>query len=127
MTIQSDERVYERTMSRAARLTLVLGGIGVLSALVWRGWPSAAGFALGSAASWLNLRWLKRTADALGGTRTPRRLVAFAAFRYVLLAAGAYVILRYSPVSLPAALAGLFVAVAAVLVGAVFELAYARN
>ena len=47
--------------------------------------------------------------------------------RYVLLGGGAYVILKYSAISLPAALAGLFVSVAAVIVEILFELAYARN
>jgi hypothetical protein len=47
--------------------------------------------------------------------------------RYVLLGAGAYVILKYTAISLPAALAGLFVPVAAVLIEILIELAYARN
>ena len=47
--------------------------------------------------------------------------------RYILLGGGAYVILKYSAISLPAALAGLFVSVAAVIAEILFELAYARN
>ena len=50
-----------------------------------------------------------------------------AGLRYALLGGGAYVILHYSPVSVTAALLGLFVAVAAVIVEICFELAYARN
>jgi hypothetical protein len=45
--------------------------------------------------------------------------------RYLILAAGAYAIVKYSELSLAAALAGLFVAVAAVLVEILFELVYA--
>ena len=47
--------------------------------------------------------------------------------RYLLLGCGAYVILRYSSISMAAALAGSFVSAAAVIVEILFELTYARN
>jgi hypothetical protein len=47
--------------------------------------------------------------------------------RYLLLAAGAYVIVNFTSLSLPAALAGLFVPVAAVILEIVFELIYASS
>jgi hypothetical protein len=66
--------------------------------------------------------------DALGETRPTRKRVAvLAGLRYALLGGGAYVILRFSSVSVTATLAGLFVAVAAVIVEICFELVYARN
>ena len=47
--------------------------------------------------------------------------------RYVLLGGGAYVILKYTAISLPAALAGLFIPAAAVIVEILIQLVYARN
>jgi hypothetical protein len=47
--------------------------------------------------------------------------------RYLLMCGGAYVIVKYSNISLSAALAGLFVAVAAVIVEILFQLIYARS
>ena len=85
-------------------------------------------FAIGAAASWLNFHWLKQVVDALGQNRPTRKRVAIlAGLRYALLGGGAYVIIRYSSVSVTAALAGLFVSVAAVIIEICFELVYARN
>ncbi len=127
MTNDRDELLYARAMRRAGMVMLAFSAAGTTAAFIWRGWTWGAGFALGAAASWLNFRWLKGVADSFGGKRPRAYVMVFGTLRYVLLVAGAYAILRYSPISLPAALAGLFVAVAAVIVEAVFELAYARK
>ena len=50
----------------------------------------------------------------------------FLGLRYLILGGGAYVILRYSQISLTAVLAGLFVSIAAVIVEILFELGFAR-
>jgi hypothetical protein len=47
--------------------------------------------------------------------------------RYLILGAAGYVILNYSSLSLAAAMAGLFVPVAAVILEILFELIYART
>ena len=127
MTKPPDELVYHRAVRRTGILILAFAAAGTAAAFAWRGWTGGAGFALGAAASWLNFRWFKQVADAFGGKRPRLLMMGFGALRYLLVAAGAYVILRFTPISLPAALAGLFVAVAAVIVVAVFELAYARK
>ncbi len=123
----SDERFFERALERIAKVAFAIAAGGVIGVTVWKGWTWGAGFAIGAVASWLNFRLLKQIVDALGRTRPVRkRLVMMAGLRYALLGGGAYVILHYSPVSVTAALLGLFVAVAAVIVEICFELAYAR-
>ena len=122
-----DDSYYERVAGRIFKVMLVLAAGGAMVALVWRGWAAGAGFALGAAVSWLNFRWLKHVVDGLGSKRARPRLALLAGFRYLLLGGGAYVILRYSSISLPAALVGLFVSVAAIIVETVFEVMYARN
>ncbi len=85
-------------------------------------------YLLGAGASYLNFRWLKRVVDALGGALSARPSPKFAVLiglRYLLLAAGGYVIVNFTTLSLPAALIGLFVPVAAVILEIVFELVYA--
>jgi hypothetical protein len=128
MTTNPDDDFYERVTSRIFRVTLALAAAGTVAALAWRGWRVGAGFALGSAISWINFRWLKHAVDALGGKpaqRAPRsRLAVLAGFRYLLLGGAAYVILRFSSISLGAMLAGLFVSVTAVIVEIFFEVAY---
>jgi hypothetical protein len=123
-----DERRYGSALDRMARIMLVLGAAGALGAWCWRGWPAGLGFALGAGASWLNYRWLKQIAEAVGGGGKLRgRTAVLAGLRYLLMAAGAYVILCFSAVSLTAALAGLFVAVGAAIAEILFELMYGRN
>jgi len=122
-----DELFFARALVRIHRLMLVLGAGGTLALLAWRGWPWGAGFAFGALVSWLNYRWLKQVADAVGAKAPRKRVAVVAAARYLLLGGGAYVILRFSKISKLAALAGLFIAAAAVVVEIVFELFYARN
>ncbi len=123
-----DEAWFATVVSRLLKLMAAFTGAGIAVGFFWRGWNSAAGFALGAAISWLNFRWLKKLTEAVGrpgggGTRS----AVFLGLRYLLLGGGAYVILRYSSISLAAALAGLFVPVAAVIVEILFELVYARH
>jgi hypothetical protein len=122
-----EESFFERALRRISRSIVVLGLGGAAGLWIFAGWRGSAGFAAGAAASWLNFRWLKQLVDALGGRRPRARLVLFLGGRYLLLGLGAYAILRYSEISLPAALAGLFVPVAAVLFEILFELIYARE
>ena len=105
-----------------------IGAGGAVAAWGWRGWESGAGFLLGAAASALNFHWIKKIVDALGGKGPAKmRVAVLAGLRYLLLGGGAYVILKYSSISISALLVGLFVSVAAVIVEIVIELAYART
>ena len=123
-----DESYYQRAEARIARVMMALAAAGAAGMLAWRGWAWAAGFALGAAASWLGFHWLRQVVHAVSGTGRPRRRLALlGGLRYLLLGCGAYVIVRYSSISLAAVLAGLFVSAAAVIVEILFELTYARN
>ena len=117
-----DDDWFARAAIRIWRLIAALAIAGTFVAFFWRGWTWGAGFAIGAVISSINFHWLKRLTDALGGKRLRRRSALLLAFRYLLLGGGAYVILRYSPVSLAALLTGLFVSIAAVLIEVVFEL-----
>jgi hypothetical protein len=129
--VTTDEGFFAAAVERISRWMVWLTGMGVLAALALGGWRAAGGFLAGSLASYLNFRWLKRLVEALGSDasgKPPRaRAAIFVGLRYLLLAVGGYVILKSSVVSLPAALAGLFVSVAAVILEIIFELVYART
>ena len=129
-----DERYFERAVRRIVRFTLALMAVGTAAEWIAYGWPWALGFLMGAAASFLNFRWLKRFVDALGRTvsepeqqRPSSRVSVLLGMRYVFLGIAAYAILRYSPLSVWAALTGLFVAVAAVIIEILFELVYVRK
>lgn len=123
-----DAGFFDRALERIGRVMAALGFGGTLGLLVWRGWNWGVGFGFGALVSWLNYRWLKQVVDALGTGAVRRRVAVKAAGRYLLLGGGAYAILRFSKIAKLAALAGLFIAAAAVIVEIVFELLYApRN
>ena len=122
-----DEVRMDRAVGRIWKLIWVIGAAGAVALTAWRGWAWGAGWVIGSAVSALNFRWLKQLVEAIGGEAAKPRKAVFLGMRYLLLGGGAYVILRFSGISLPAALSGLFVSVAAVVVEIVLELAYASR
>lgn len=115
------------------RLITVMSAGGTATAFAWGGWRAGVAFALGAAAAWLNFRWLRKGVDALGHTvaankKPPRaRVAVMMGLRYLLLGAAGYVIVKYSTLNLTAALVGLFVPVAAVLLEILVELVYAST
>jgi hypothetical protein len=119
--------VFERTAASVTRTIVVAAAVGIALAFAWRGWPAGLGFSLGATAAWFNFRWLKGFVAGLGPDGKPGAFAIFFALRYLFLAAGAYVILKYSKLSLPAALAGLFVPLAAVVVEVFIQLRYERR
>jgi hypothetical protein len=119
----------ERAVGRILRLTLILTVCGAAVYLGVAGWRGGCGFLLGGLVSWLNFHWLKRTVYALGEAaagKPPRaRLAVLLGLRYLLLGLGAYAILKFSEISLTAALVGLFVPTAAVILEILIELVFA--
>ena len=117
----------ERALERMRKLMFALAAGGTLALFAWRGWTWSLGWLLGAAASGLNYHWLRRVTGSLGSGVAKDRKAVLLGLRYLLLGGGFYVILKYTAISLPAALAGLFVPVAAVLIEILIELVYARN
>lgn len=128
MNLRPSEPETEHLLKRLVNFILLLSVAGVMGAGAYRGWPAAAGFAIGAAASWWNFRSLRSVVQSLGAAASSGTLGAFAwiLFRFIVLVLGAFVILRFTKFSLPAAFAGLFVPVGAVILEALFELIYAR-
>jgi hypothetical protein len=119
--------IFERTASRVLRTMLLIAIIGSLVALLWRGWRYGLGFGAGALASWVNFRWLRGFVRGIGPGGKPNAFMLLVTLRYLLLAGAAYVILRYSKLSLAAIFAGLFVSLAAVIVEVLIQLTYARR
>jgi ATP synthase I subunit len=119
--------MFERVTRRITRITALLGAAGTAGAFVIGGWRAAAGFALGGTVSWFSFRGLKQVVGGLGADRPAPNLALKGVVRYLLIGAGAYVIVKYTVVNLLAALAGLLLSTAAVLVEILIELIYARK
>src|SRR5947209_305002 len=105
---------YDRAAWRIGRNLAILAATGVATLLVTKGWRWGAGVFLGLVISWFNYRGLRRLVESLGEGRKPRARRMRAILRYLLVAAVAYVIVRYTPISALAVLVGVFVLIAAV-------------
>jgi hypothetical protein len=123
--------LYDRALVRIARSMLALAAIGTVVVWFSGGWRWSAGFLIGALISYLSFRGFQRLVNSLGPAaeaKPPRARVAILmGVRYLLLAAGAYAIVRVSTLSLTAALLGLFVSAAAVILEILYELIYART
>jgi hypothetical protein len=124
-----DQLFLDRALGRIHNFMAVLGAAGMIASGLYGGWRWMVGFLLGAGAAWINFRWLKRLVNSLGEAAVKKppkaRVAVFLGLRYLLLAAAGYVILNYSTLSLWAALIGLFVPAAAVILEVLFELIYA--
>jgi hypothetical protein len=127
MTATPEERRLDRALDRMGKVMFAIAAGGAVALLIWRGWQWSAGWVVGCVASTLNYRWLRRVIFALGAGEAKQRKAVLFGLRYLLLGGGAYVILKYTAISLPAALVGLFIPAAAVIVEIVIQLVYARN
>lgn len=117
----------DQTLVRIRYLILLLTVTGVLIGALSGGVSYACGFLLGALAGEANYWWLKRLVGHLGesGPKPPSTASAVVlGLRYGLLGLGGYAILRYTSWSFPAALLGLFVPVAAVILGILIELIF---
>ena len=115
-------RIYAHTVWVAVAGTVVAQWLG------GAGW--GLGFLLGATVSAINFRWLHRLVDAVGPKprkKPGRVLTVILSSRYLLFGLVGYVIVRYFKVDIMAALVGLFVAVAAVLIEILYELIYVRT
>ena len=95
---------------------------------IYSGWRGALGFALGAFFSWWNFSRLRALVETLGTPDSSGLLgaIAWVLFRFILLVAGAFVMLKFTQISLSAACFGLFLSVGAVVLEAIFDLTYAR-
>ena len=118
-----EAEAYRRVFRRVSRIIFLLAVAGALAAAAWRGWRAGLLFLLGAAASYFSFFSLRRMMESLGpGARPARsRIFVFFAFRFLLLALGAYVIVKFFGLNAIAALAGLFVPVAAITFEIIFE------
>lgn len=123
----------EQALPRIFRALLILSVL-LVTPVFWRyGWLGAAGFAAGAAISYLNLRVLERSVEALAdrivnrqSSEKGRRIVLRFLLRYVLVGFVAYAIFKGSALAFRGFLWGLCVSVGAMMIEAGYE-AYAAS
>ena len=126
--ISNAEHFYSGALGRIRQFMLVLGAAATVIAWALLGWRMGLGVLAGSAIAYVNFHWLKQVVAALaervtltGRAESGGRVAARFLLRYVLLALAAYAIFTSSPASLNGFFGGLFLAVAAILCEAGYE------
>lgn len=113
---------YAELVSRLGKFIIAIGAIGAIAAAIQWGGSYAAGFAIGAAGAFFNMRWL---ANALLSPKGPAGLIL--ALRFGILGGGVYVILKIFEIAPLSILAGLLSAALAAVLEVLFQLFYART
>ncbi len=135
MLIPDHDPDLAATERRLDYFLIAFGLLGALVAGVTRGRGAAGGILLGSGLSYVNFRWLKAGVTSLtssaahaattGEGAPPKVGLGRFLFRFALVGIALYAILISHLVAFWAVLVGLFAAVAAILLEAVYEAARA--
>jgi hypothetical protein len=117
---------YERAPGRILRITAAVSVIGSAATWLAMGVRPAAGFLAGAALSGLNFYWLCQLVGSLGASgKAPTRGSALVlSFRYLVIAAAVYAIVKGLAVTPAAVLWGLLAAFAAVILEILYELIF---
>jgi len=128
---QATPPIGAATEHRIAWLTLLIGGLAAIAALILHRPLFAAGLTIGTILAWLNFRWLARGLDALVAQstaqssaekpRVPISTYFFAVFRYTLIALAVCVIFKFLYVPLVSMILGLCALGAAAIAASVYE------
>jgi len=130
--VAANESYYAVAERRIEYVTLAIGAVAAVAAVVFWNVRAGAGLAVGAILGWLNYRWLKQGVGALTAlakaqqgaakVRVPRSVYFKFIGRYVLLILVAYVILTRLRVPVESLLAGFGALVIAVLGEIIWQL-----
>ena len=125
MTQPNDVDLYERPLARIRRIVVILAIGGTVFVSIAYGWQTGVGFLVASIASyWSVWRW-HRVVESLGPDTVRKRIpVSRFILQFLLLAAVGYVIVKYLEVNRLAAVSGLLVGAAAVILEIFYELVH---
>lgn len=108
---------YEQTARRIYRNIAIVTAAGCVAAFPISGWQAAVSFLIGAAAAYFNFSWLHKAVSAIGPNARPtkNRIFVLISLRYLFLLGIGYVIVKVFGMKAIAALIGLFVPIAAIL------------
>jgi hypothetical protein len=121
------DAAYEAANRRIAWIIVALGVSGSLALTIFHGWREGVGFLLGATISYLSFwRW-RKVVDALGTPSGRPRAASVWILRFLAMALLVYGIIRFLEVNLAAAVTGLLVSAAAVLIEISYEFVLKRK
>lgn len=122
--MNSEEAFFDRVMRRIYRWMAAAAAAGAAAGFWFLGWRWALAFLAGAAGGYFSFSWLHAAVASIGPDRRPprKRVVAFAALRYLILGAAGYVIVKVFGMNAIGAVVGLFVPAAAFIFEILYEL-----
>ena len=124
MMLQND--FYDQVVRRITRIIFALALLGAAAFTLVKGIRDGFAFLTGSAISYVSFLGWRHLVDAVSPSGTKRSSTLFV-MRTIALVALAYVIIRFLGLNARAALLGLLVSGAAVILELIYELIYART
>ena len=121
----SDPEFYTRALRRVGVMILALGTIGAGALVSLKGFRMGLAFLIGALLSYASFWGWQHLVLALSPGSPQRKSWRFM-FRIVILAAAAIAIIKLLGLSVAAAVTGLLVSAAAVVLEIIYELIYAR-
>jgi hypothetical protein len=122
----NDRLSYERIIGRISKIMLALALLGASILATIKGARIGFAFLIGCAVSYLSFWGWQQVAAALGPSPKKRSSFGFT-IRVILLGALACVIIKFLGLDVAAAVTGLLVSAAAVILELIYELIYART
>jgi len=122
---RSEEAFYEQAIRRIQGLIVALGLLGAGALGLRLGARAGLAFLIGAGASYASFLGWQRLVSALAPNA--KRRSPWFVVRIVVLLALAYVIIKFLGLNVAAAVGGLMVSAAAVILELVYELIYART
>jgi len=121
----SEPTFYAQALRRIGWMILALGALGAAALTSIKGFSNGLAFLIGAAFSYASFRGWQHAVSVLAPAAKPRKPWRFV-FRIVLLGALACAIIKLLGLNVAAAVTGLLVSAAAVILEIVYELIYAR-
>jgi hypothetical protein len=122
----NDRLSYERIIGRISKIMLALALLGASILATIKGARIGFAFLIGCAVSYLSFWGWQQVAAALGPSPKKRSSFGFT-IRVILLGTLACVIIKFLGLDVAAAVTGLLVSAAAVILELIYELIYART
>ena len=121
----SDTASYDRPVARIRRFIIVLGAAGTIAVTIIYGWQTGLGFLVAATASYMGFWRQRRVVDSLAPDRSRKRFpIARFILHFAIVGLAGFAIVKYLEVNRLAAVSGLLVAAAAVVLEILYELIY---
>jgi len=122
----SEQAFYDQIIRRITWIMLAVAIAGTISVALLQGFLTGLAFLIGAGVSYVSFWGWQHIVNAIG-PNPKKRSAWFFTFRIIVLGTAACVIIKFLGLNVAAAVGGLLVSAAAVILELIYELIYART